>query len=66
MGGPGEGVAPVLVVTEGAAHGVADVEAAARAAQVPLLPPPDVAVHLVGSVEALALDEARGEALPLQ
>ncbi|MNR05889.1 hypothetical protein D3C85_1219390 [compost metagenome] len=57
-----ERIARCEVAGEGTRHREADVEAASRAAHVAHAAPVAVAVHLVGGIEGLAMDQARREA----
>lgn len=56
------GIAMRDEASEGFAHGVADVEAAARAAVMPFRPPPRVPLQLVARIESAARDQALRQA----
>lgn len=61
-GGAAPGIAGADELFEGVARGIADVEAAARGAEVALFVPAGVALELVNRVEAATFDEALREA----
>ena len=59
--GPRKWISVVTIPPQRAGHGIADVEAGAGAAQVTVLRPPAVPIHLIGGIEATSLDKTRGQ-----